>query len=357
MAGMVKPYIKTDSKNASRLIQYAYLGMPPLPSLDNMDYTATTWAVETKCRLSTQACFTSIYGAGARYDCPFAMEGNLVSPGPEGSLEHAWFTDSSGKENLTTVTMEGRVPSIQNPYYFGAVFHVGTRLPNPTNFYDPEVRTGGHGGQLAALFCEANVYDVEYSLVNGTITRFNQKKSNISVTNTMQATYAESRAGNAFMLQEATQAVYNLTSAQKLADQFSLAYSKAALALAASGMVPAYQVEAQRRRTILVARVPKLPLGFLIASNLLLVVLGIVLAVLASIALRSEGTGEVQARLGLPALIASRFEKEKGEGAVEKIEDLFEERKGVKGRKIVVTRSEVGGWKFVAKESGREDQG
>jgi hypothetical protein len=100
----------------------------------------------------------------------------------------------------------------------------------------------------------------------------------------------------------------------------------------------------QVREQILVARVPKAPLFALIATNLLLVLLGIILAIVALIASRGN-TGEVQARLSIPALVAALFEENRAK-PVEEVEDMFEERHGEHGPRIGVAKVVEGGWVF-----------
>ena len=88
--------------------------------------------------------------------------------------------------------------------------------------------------------------------------------------------------------------------------------------------------------------VPKTPLRFLIAANLLLVVFGIVLSALAILALKGD-TGEVQARLSIHALVAAAFEVRAGK-PVKEVEDFFEEKHGEQGPRLGFVRTMDGGW-------------
>lgn len=93
---------------------------------------------------------------------------------------------------------------------------------------------------------------------------------------------------------------------------------------------------AYRRQTLLVAKVPIAALFTLILTNLLFVVTGIVLLVMAW-KVRRPGVDDVQARLNITGLVADRFEDERRQGAVGKIEELFDEyQAGDKTRVAVV---------------------
>ncbi|KAF2188654.1 hypothetical protein K469DRAFT_660398 [Zopfia rhizophila CBS 207.26] len=337
--------IKTWSSNED---QFAYLGVPPHPGLADVDYTATTYAVRSRCQPVMKECFPDerISGVGAFYECPFAMEGFLET-GPTNTIAWAFFTDSTGKDNSTSLI------SIQNPYHYAAIVSVNQNIGwKEYVATDPQMTTGGHGSTIFAVFCEAEVYDVEYSSVNNTVTRFVTKQSNSSMANVVQGTQQYTEVGNPFILQASAVAAWSSNSSTEVAEKFAVAYSQAALAVSAGATVPAPPIEAQRRHTILVARVAKAPLFFLVVSNLLLVVLGIILTVLALVAVAGD-TGEVQARLSIPALVATHFENGRGEESVEGVEKLFEERKGVKGTRVAVERSGVGGWVFVRRDCGR----
>jgi len=220
------------------------------------------------------------------------------------------------------------------------------------------MKAGLHGATLFGSFCETTVYNIEYSIVNETIVRWDVKPSNNSMANIFQGTQHYTEIGSPFVIQASAVAAQNSNSSGEVAEKFALAYSQAALAysqaalaLAAGAMTPAFAIEAQRRDNVLVSRVPKAPLFLLILSNLLLVMLGVILTVLAMLALQTQDAGDVQARLCIPALSAAHFERTKGEQPVERVEDLFEEREGAQSLRVGIERAYSGGWKFVSKSA------
>ncbi|EXJ70190.1 uncharacterized protein A1O5_06258 [Cladophialophora psammophila CBS 110553] len=323
--------------------QFAYLVNAQLPRLASIDYSARSYAVRSQCKPVTSDCmsYLDVYGVGTDYHCPFAFQGTAdTSVGSSNSVTMAYFTDSSGSNNNTDTN------AIANPYYYAAVAVVNMRNgPSVALLNDPQILKGGHGGStIIALFCNSIIYDLEYTSVNGTITRFVTTLSNSSVTNILQGTQRLTQAGDANLVQAASVAGLG-DSAQAISNQFALSYSQTALAVASGAFQPLPALESQSRETMLVARVPKAPLACLLAANLSLAVLGIVLTVVA-VSCGSGETNEVQARLSIPALVASQFEEARVRAPVEKVEDMFEEGHGKPGPRIGFVRSPQGAWIF-----------
>jgi hypothetical protein len=322
--------------------QYAYIAAPETHHLSLLDYTVSTYAIHSQCSPVTSQCASpnDVAGVGTTYHCPFAFQGTVnTAVGASNSVTMVYFTDSTGSNNNTDQTL------IDNPYYYSAIVLANMRNPRPLALQnDPEVLSGGHGGAtIVALSCTSTVYDVEYSSVNGTINNWRTSNSNSSTTLIVQGTQRLTNVGNPNLIQAASIAGLS-NSAQDIADQFALAYSQTSLAVASGAFEPRVALASQIREQILVARVPKAPLFALIATNLLLVLLGIILAVVALIANRGN-TGEVQARLSIPALVAALFEVNRAK-PVEEVEDMFEERHGEQGPRIGFAKVAEGGWVF-----------
>jgi hypothetical protein len=324
-------------------LQFAYLGSGQLSRLASMDYTANTYAVNSQCTPVTTECKMGYIenGVGALYDCPFEFAGTAyTNVGAANSVTMSYFTNSSGQNNDTDSG------SIGNPYYYAAVAVVNVRNPaDPALMNDPEIVGGIHGGSIIAVWCNATVYDLEYTTVNGTITRFITKLSNDTITKLLQATQRRTGVGDANLIQAVSVAGLGST-AQYISDQFALSYSETALAAASSTFEPRAATESQLRTQILVARVPKAPLEFLVLMNLLLAVLGIVLAVIAWKSVQHGDTGEIQARLSIPAMVASHFECARVRAPVKKVEDMFEESHGELGPRSGFLKTAEGAWVF-----------
>lgn len=79
------------------------------------------------------------------------------------------------------------------------------------------------------------------------------------------------------------------------------------MSVLAQAMSPTAALKAQRRSSLLVARVPVVPLFALIVANLLLSIAGFVLLIVA-LSHSSETAREAQARLSIAGLVAHAFE-------------------------------------------------
>ncbi|GIC92806.1 uncharacterized protein Aud_009279 [Aspergillus udagawae] len=322
--------------------QYAYIASPETSRLSLLDYTVSTYAIHSQCSPLTSQCANpnDVSGVHTTYNCPFEFQGAVnTAVGASNSVTMAYFTDSTGSNNNTDKTLIG------NPYYYSAMILANMRNARPAALQnDPEVLSGGHGGAtIVAVGCTSTVYDVEYSSVNSTIKNWKISNSNRSTTLIVQGTQRHTDVGNPNLIQAASIAGLG-NSAQEIADQFALAYSQTALAVASGAFEPRAALASQVRERILVARVPKAPLFALIAANLLLVFLGIILAIVALIAVR-DNTGEAQARLSIPAIVAALFEVRMAR-PVNEVEDMFEERHGERGPRIGFAKAVEGGWVF-----------
>jgi len=323
--------------------QFAYLANAQPSRLASNDYSANSYAVQSQCKPVSSDCMGDglVSGVGVKYHCSFAFQGTAdTSVGSSNSVTMAYFTDSSGSNNDTGTA------AIGNPYYYAAVAVVNMRNPPSSALTgNPQIIKGMHGGStIIALFCNSTIYDLEYTSLNGTITRFITNPSNSSVTNILQGSQRLTQAADANLVQAASVAGLG-DSAQAISDQFALSYSQTALAVASGAFQPLPALESQSRENMLVARMPKAPLACLLVANLSLAVLGIVLTVVAFLSTSGE-TGEVQARLSIPALVASHFEAVRTHAPVEKVEDMFGESLGERGPRIGFIRSPQGAWMF-----------
>ena len=334
---MVKGHVQ-DGK------RFAYLGIPPKDEFAGIDYTASSLAVESACRAVTSDCFAEgrISGPVAFYKCSFAMEGDIET-NVENHLKMTYFTNSSATRNDTW-----RGEPQENPYYYAAIASVNQNIGWAGKLVDEGgVITGLHGASIFALFCQATVYDLEYAVANSTITRFDLRMSNSSTAYLLSSSQGRTLVGNSFISQAASTAARFADNIHDIADSFGFAYSQAALAVAAAGTVPAPPAEARRRTQVLAAQVPKTPLGFLIASNLAMVGLGVGLTAVAVAASRRDEVRQVQVRLSIPALVAERFEWDRsGRPVISEVEELFSEKSGELGPRVTASRSGVGGWNF-----------
>jgi hypothetical protein len=316
---------------------YMYLGNAEQARLDRLDYSAHSYAIQTECKPVTSSCMgpDNFVGNRINYNCPFNFNGNLA-------LEPwaiSFYTDASMTDNET-------IRGIENPYHFAVAAAQSPNLGrvNLKLEEDLEIMVSIHGATLFALTCTSTVYDMEYSSVNGSITRWEASVSNSSVANIFQSIQSQAFVGTNQLQEAAAMAMFSNTSAQ-VAELFAQAYGRVSMAGAAGALQSTPGLEAQARSTIIAARVPYAPLIALVVANLLLVILGVILSALAVFS-ASGDAAEAQARLSVQAIVAQAFESDRARRGVESVDAMYDEYEGIKSQKVGVIKTEDGGWAF-----------
>ena len=314
-------YTHSDS-NGTR---YAYLGVPESVSLSNRDFTAKTYGASTQCYLISKKCSLRTYASSVLYDCSDAFNGTLTSSG----LETAFFSNKSmAKDTKQSMYDTG----VGNPYYYAIASTInfsGGKVPD-----SPQFVQSLHGPYTYVLGCNSTIYDVQYSRVNNTISRFVPTVSNISVSNIWQTSIAHTIDWEPFIQQAAGAAIFSNTG-QQFADKISHAFSKVTIALGADAVNAQPALAAQDRETFLVARIPAAPLITLVVVNFLYVVCGLIFTILALVAARSK-VPDIQARLSIAGLVADRFEDPGFRSKTDSVEKMFEEYSGKSGRRVAI---------------------
>lgn len=191
------------------------------------------------------------------------------------------------------------------------------------------------GGSLIAysLNCTVTSYDVFYTWVNGSINSFTHTPtSNGSIIELAHGMQAE---GMPSLSQ--SQSLASLSdSANGMARSFSNSHSVDALTLIASVMSPRKNIVEATIEDLLVTEMSALAFSFLIVSNLLYIIFGVVLAIRAWMA-NSPDSRDMVARLSIEGLSAMALEDtiEKRVRRVDDTKDMFEEsRIGIASRKV-----------------------
>ncbi|EXJ53923.1 hypothetical protein A1O7_09259 [Cladophialophora yegresii CBS 114405] len=136
-----------------------------------------------------------------------------------------------------------------------------------------------------------------------------------------------------------------------LAYQVSRVLDRTILGLTAGSLPDRQAVGAFLTQTRQVAKVPIAEFVALIVLNLVLPVVGIVLGVWAWVLCERHGVRDVQARLGIGALVAALFEDQRFNATATKMEQLYAEARSLPTARVVVdtrTREKGGGKVLVA---------
>ena len=332
----------------------AFLGPANIP--DNLDFQATTIALGTQCEAITKQCKLHVDdGASTSFHCNDKFYGNLAQPSIDGST-----TNSASGSNLdpTSGIVHFQDPSltrfanasfnehIRNPYHLGV-----WGRPNLVNS-DQQIAshafvTPMHGGQAWLLNCTSTAYDMSYSWVNGTVQSANVTEANGTVSTTLQAPLFYS-LGTPWLATAAYGAGAE-PDGGSLSEAWSTSYSKLVMGLSAAYLSNRTNVLEQTRQTKLVSRIPKVPLYFLIALNVVYAILGMVLAV-AALASGPHTNNDVRERLSVAGLVAYCFEGTRAQRPVEKRRQMFAEHDNGGTSRIGVERSAYDGWEYTLRQ-------
>lgn len=308
---------------------YTYFGIPTDTLAVDYDFTAHTYAAQTSCSMITKPCHVHNVASNVLFNCTNAFAGDISNL----ELQSEFFTNGSMTE-ATDITNKGT----KNPYHFALASAESTGQDTvPGGNQNPDFVMSLHGAQTFILGCESTIYDVEYDQVNGSITRFDTRLSNTSVSNIWQATIANYNSNWDHPVKQAmTAAFVSTNSSQEFADMVALSYGKASMAFGAQGIEPRPALAVQYRNTSLVARIPVAPLIALVAFCSLFVVSGLLLTALAIWAARFDEVRNIQASLGIIGLVADRFESPSLKRAADSSDGFFKEYSDRNDRRVAI---------------------
>jgi hypothetical protein len=340
---------------------YAFLGDPQSQKSD-VDFVASTVAVNTQCKAISQACNLSAIDTPVPYKCSDNFVGDLSvktsgtnAPNAGTTFRMNFFNDSG----LQHPTDSDGWPHGTNPVYIAMATYVndvsiGLSQNGTTEIFAPAVSAspshsdivlGDLGGLAFILLCNATVYDATYSWVNGSFSKFTKlsvaNDSLASIVNGPQQRNAT--FGASYFVSGAIVSIFSPT-AQDLADKMALIYSQTALGISAGVFMSSGNSEEQTRQPLLVAKVPFGPLYTLIGLDLLYSVIGVLLALTAMCKMKVKGVNSLFTVWGI---IAQAFERVPERVTVHKVEDLFQETRDGGGSVVGVERvGKSANWRF-----------
>ena len=253
-----------------------------------IDYVANSTSMVTECTFATQEC-------DIRADATNSSGRNNIS------IPFHCYPDFSGNLGQTPATGHERAQG-WNMSFYQLVNGTPTNIPvqaqsNPFHFYiatavnsisysdlsDDNLDKGffvdaGEGFTAFALSCEATIYDVTFSIVNGSFKQFNHSISSPQKASIMQAPL-QVGFGQYHLYQAASLAVLILN--DSLTTTMGKAFSQTGMALASGVFDFDYNILQRFRWNKTVTRVPKAPLIYLVVVCLVYSVIGMAMTVLA----------------------------------------------------------------------------
>lgn len=325
----------------SELPEMQYLSPVPGKINASHDYTASTFAAKTLCKPISQQC-DLILNNNATFNCSngaFFSVGDYMSVAGVGRQSYR-YPDMSDFEDY--LALDG----VANPFYTaGAAMNQLSIALSPEQQKDPELAVANDTLIAAVFFCNTTVFDVEYDVSQGRISRFATQPSNVSVTNMFASAVAGTSFGSANARIAMEIAAPRVFSAQDYADAFADSLTAIALAGGAASVRLAPIVSGETRNTLLVSQVLQAPLYFLVGVSFSFVLLGLILMVLAT--LTDKAARAVQFRLSIAGIIANLFEGSRARAQVNAVEQLFSEyQTNQNDIRIKMQRTSKGGFVF-----------
>ncbi|KAI9785892.1 MAG: hypothetical protein M1839_008158 [Geoglossum umbratile] len=210
---------------------HAFLGVPGNGVPQQRDFVATTFPIATQCKPATGDCGVSrdniTSGAGSIFHCQkYSAWWGLVNGAPT-YFNKQYFTDSTGTKNAS-----GTDAKVSNPFYVsfnGMTNPASSATLTLIKNNDLGVIAQEFGGIGYLHFCDATVYEVKYTVVNGSITEFTAKLSNGSVATALLTADRNLNAGDLQLRAAADLGALVSNTSQQMADIFALEYSRVLL--------------------------------------------------------------------------------------------------------------------------------
>ena len=306
-----------------------------------IDYVAKTTSMVTQCTFATQECdihaATTDLSDGNNISIPFhcydGFSGNLGQT-PSTGHERAQGWNMSFYQLVDGSPTNIPIQAQSNPFHFYIAtavnsidlsdFDSESSLPEgiPGN---GSLVDGGQGFTAFALNCEATIYDVTFSIINGSFWEFNTSISSPQKASIVQAPL-QVGFGQYHLYQAASLAV--LANNDSVASSMGKAFSQTGMALASGAFGFDNNLQQRFRWTVSVTEVPKAPFFYLVAVCLVYSVFGMAMTVLALHLRRRPDIRDQQAKLMVELAPA--------------LEDMDRDEDEKKGKSIRVDLDEVG---------------
>lgn len=289
-------------------VQYDLTGYDGAGPNYGIDYIANTTSMVTQCTFSTERCNVHPTNSSNNNDISIAFHcyddfGGDLGQTPLTGHDRAQGWNMSFYEPMNGTSHNVPVQAQSNPFHFYVAtavnsinfddFQAQSNLPEGSQGNDSLV-DGGRGFTAFALSCEATIYDVTFSLINGSFGDFNSTRSTPQKASIIKAPL-QVGFGQYHLYQAASIAV--LATNDSVANTMAKAFSQTGIALASGTFNPDSSIKQRFRWTVNVTRVPKAPFFYLVTVCLVYSVFGMVMTVVALHLRRKPEVRDHQAKL------------------------------------------------------------
>lgn len=291
-----------------------------------IDFVASTTSMSTTCTPITQACglFNATHSTSQNlsipYNCSSLFFGDLNVP-PIDGLDQFKGWDTSFYSISNGFPKNISVASQLNPFYYNVTAALtSTSFADIAGTGDPDVGDNtivdaGNGRIAFALSCNSTVYDVQYALVNGSITYFSATPSDPRKASIIKAPL-QVGFGRHELFSAANLAALDYYNS--IPDDMAASFSLIGMALTSGVFQNATNIQQRERYDIVLTQVPKSTLWFLVALCLTYAAVGLGIAILALVLRQTERYASTQSALlprektDLKLLLFKTFKQVKG---------------------------------------------
>lgn len=342
----------------------------------DLDYSASTFAMETKCAPITSRCGLEQGSFCPRpncvgqnglthtlnFTCPGGLVGNLggntgtafEADGSSSLLQTLTnfflqlFNDSNFEERHSTDAVTS--VNYANPLHFVAGALVP---PNDQLSTDSEAIRFTPTDNVGVIFgCHTTIYELDFDFRNGSIVAGTTRVANSSLSSGLGWALEDYRARvgyQSYLDSAITGAGISATTVEEMANRFANSFSEVAMAIHSGILSPRATIDAQHRENVLVARLPKAPFFTLLLLNLIYATLGLLLGITA-LTSHPRNIRDIQARLTVAGLSAALLEPDgvpqRGEGVEGLFTDKREDDTPRPERRVCVQKLDDRRWAF-----------
>jgi len=308
-----------------------------------IDYVAETTSMVTQCFFQTKECNVHSINASSNnnynnnnisipFHCYDDFSGDLGQT-PSTGHERAQGWNMSFYEPINGTSRNVPVQAQSNPFHFSVATAVNSiNLPDlraqstlPEGILgNNSLVDGGRDFTAFALRCDATIYDITFSLVNGSFYSFNATKSSPQKASIIKAPL-QVGFGQYHLYQAASLAA--LATNDSIAHTMAKAFSQTGMALASGAFSLESTTKQRFRWTVNATKVPKAPFFYLVVVCLVYSVFGMAMTILALHLRTKPEVRDRQARLMVEWGPEVFMHKEKSKGEEKGDDDDAEEGK------------------------------
>ncbi|KAF8248528.1 hypothetical protein K440DRAFT_642565 [Wilcoxina mikolae CBS 423.85] len=324
-----------NTSSSNRVVNFhnEYALLVPAITDRTVDFTATTTAIKTTCKLESKACKLDPWaGTVTSFDCNVTG----VFPYFVGNIQNMT------SDERTMLEWDGNATRPNSGRFATTMY---TKTISNELLHNPEIIETVHIDYAAVMVCALGVYDAVYSQVNGTIAQANFTLTNSPIGKIVMYGISFLYKYWFTILDQEWMVATTAKTTEQMELSMSNSVSRIFTAMIAGIMEPLPTTKQWDRKSLLVAKIPKAPFWLLVVLCLAYTIFGAVVLRMAvwSVVTRSKETLDTHLRLNVEAICATAFEPEKGRGPAEELEDMFLSKGREARRRVVVLPNEMGG--------------